>query len=198
MRPPGQDGVGCQNRRPFIFQCVFYTFGRHHIEPCADTMVSWYMMISMIAVYNLKAVSVYLTNANSGSSLGSMPNSNPAMPPGTAPVPSSPTTMGELSSASDSIGPGGTVTKWELRHKDIDGLMKDCSNSITHALELLQSCTKPSNYLPHNLSGNESWIFWEGQVNGMFTDALTPKVTKCISLTLKRLGHFFSKRNFIF
>ena len=27
---------------------------------------------------------------------------------------------------------------------DIDGLVQDCSNSIANALELLQSCTKPS------------------------------------------------------
>ena len=26
----------------------------------------------------------------------------------------------------------------------IDGLLQDCSNSIANALELLQSCTKPS------------------------------------------------------
>ena len=26
----------------------------------------------------------------------------------------------------------------------IDGLVQDCSNSIANALELLQSCTKPS------------------------------------------------------
>ena len=32
MRP--RDGVGCQNRRPFIFQCVFYILGQRHIEPC--------------------------------------------------------------------------------------------------------------------------------------------------------------------
>ena len=31
MRP--RDGVGGQNRRPFIFQCVFYILGRRHIEP---------------------------------------------------------------------------------------------------------------------------------------------------------------------
>ena len=29
---------------------------------------------------------------------------------------------------------------------NIDGLVQDCSNSITNALELLQFCTKPSNY----------------------------------------------------
>ena len=28
----------------------------------------------------------------------------------------------------------------------IDGLVQDCSNSIANALELLQSCTKPSTY----------------------------------------------------
>ena len=30
---------------------------------------------------------------------------------------------------------------------DIDGLVHDCSNSIANALDLLQSCTKPSLYL---------------------------------------------------
>ena len=29
----------------------------------------------------------------------------------------------------------------------IDGLTQDCSNSIANALELLQSCAKPSTYL---------------------------------------------------
>ena len=53
------------------------------------------------------------TNANSGSSFGSTPNSKPvACNP--APEPSSPTMIGELISASDSNGPGGTVTKWDL------------------------------------------------------------------------------------
>ena len=28
----------------------------------------------------------------------------------------------------------------------IDGLVQDCSNSIANALELVQSCTKPSIY----------------------------------------------------
>ena len=32
---------------------------------------------------------------------------------------------------------------------DIDGLVQDCSNSSALAMELLQSCTKPSTYLPH-------------------------------------------------
>ena len=36
-------------------------------------------------------------------------------------------------------------TNWILR-KPIDGLVQDCSNSIAKALELLQSCTKPSMY----------------------------------------------------
>ena len=34
---------------------------------------------------------------------------------------------------------------WVLRH--IDGLMKNCGNSIANTLELLQSCTKPSIWL---------------------------------------------------
>ena len=33
---------------------------------------------------------------------------------------------------------------WHLCNEYIDGLVQDCSNSIANALELLQSCTKPS------------------------------------------------------
>ena len=29
---------------------------------------------------------------------------------------------------------------------EVDGLVQDCSNSIANALELLQSCTKPSKW----------------------------------------------------
>ena len=48
------------------------------------------------------------------------------------------------------------VTKWKKNQRltytiqrncykiDIDGLAQGCSNSIANALELLQSCTKPS------------------------------------------------------
>ena len=35
----------------------------------------------------------------------------------------------------------------------IDGLVQDCSNSIANALELLESCTKPSIYLSIKLFG---------------------------------------------
>ena len=31
-----------------------------------------------------------------------------------------------------------------IKYYDIDGLVQDCSNSIANALELLQSCSKPS------------------------------------------------------
>ena len=31
-----------------------------------------------------------------------------------------------------------------MRCEDVNGLVQDCSNSIANALELLQSCTKPS------------------------------------------------------
>ena len=34
------------------------------------------------------------------------------------------------------------IQKFSL--KKVDGLVQDCSNSIANALELLQSCTKPS------------------------------------------------------
>ena len=37
------------------------------------------------------------------------------------------------------------LTQWR-RVIRIDGLVQDCSNSIANALELLQSCTKPSMY----------------------------------------------------
>ena len=30
----------------------------------------------------------------------------------------------------------------------MDGFLQDCNNFIANALELLQSCTKPSNYMP--------------------------------------------------
>ena len=33
-----------------------------------------------------------------------------------------------------------------MQHIHFDGLVQDCSNSIANALELLQSCTKPSIY----------------------------------------------------
>ena len=47
---------------------------------------------------------------------------------------------------------GGTNEKHYVMHiciihskkSDIDDLVPDCSNSIANALELLQSCTKPS------------------------------------------------------
>ena len=35
----------------------------------------------------------------------------------------------------------------------IDGLVQDCSNSNTLAMEWLQSCTKPANYVCHTISG---------------------------------------------
>ena len=38
------------------------------------------------------------------------------------------------------------------RRKYIDGLVQDCSNSIANALELLQSCTKPSIYAFANIT----------------------------------------------
>ena len=34
--------------------------------------------------------------------------------------------------------------KWKRYQTHLDGLVQDCSNSIYNALELLQSCTKPS------------------------------------------------------
>ena len=36
---------------------------------------------------------------------------------------------------------------------DIDDLVKDCSNSSVLAMELLQSCTKPSIWFFHNFFG---------------------------------------------
>ena len=45
---------------------------------------------------------------------------------------------------------------------NIDGLVQDCSNSIANALELLQSCTKPSNYifmLPQKNTASLMWVY---------------------------------------
>ena len=67
------------------------------------------MSISILGLFLSKS----LTKASSGSSFGSTPNSKPAPVIG-APAPSSPTMTGELRSASDNIGPGGTVTRCEL------------------------------------------------------------------------------------
>ena len=46
-----------------------------------------------------------------------------------------------------------------FRNYNIDGLVEDCSNSSASALELLQSCTKPSIcYLYHNKKENNKHI----------------------------------------
>ena len=39
------------------------------------------------------------------------------------------------------------VNMFIRRHIHVNGLVQDCSNSIANALELLQSCTKPSMWL---------------------------------------------------
>lgn len=52
-----------------------------------------------------------LTIANSGSSVGSIPNSNPC-PMGARGAPSSPARMGDERRTSESKGPGCAVTKW--------------------------------------------------------------------------------------
>ena len=44
-----------------------------------------------------------------------------------------------------------------ILNDEINGLVQDCSNSSANALELLQSCTKPSNYF-HSLSGKLRFI----------------------------------------
>ena len=38
----------------------------------------------------------------------------------------------------------GKIDKYKTTTDHIDGLVQDCSNSIANALELLQSCAKPS------------------------------------------------------
>ena len=57
-----------------------------------------------------------------------------------------------------------TRTKSISNKLDIDGLVQDCSNSIAYALELLQSCTKPSIWLSvgsHNVLHNQLWFHHE-------------------------------------
>ena len=39
---------------------------------------------------------------------------------------------------------GALVNPFPQKSHNIDGLVQDCSNSIVNALELMQSCTKPS------------------------------------------------------
>ena len=45
---------------------------------------------------------------------------------------------------------------WFLTGLRIDGLVQDYSNSIANALELLQSCIKPSIYIVNNIKVNHS------------------------------------------
>ena len=42
--------------------------------------------------------------------------------------------------------------------KHMDGLVQDCSNSSAYALELLQSCTKPSNNDHSHFKGPDSGL----------------------------------------
>lgn len=71
------------------------------------------------------------TKANSGSSLGSTPNSNPEPPRPAAPVPSSPWIIGDEIKASDRWGPGGTVTKWLLVPSYIQKIDKLVNNKFS-------------------------------------------------------------------
>ena len=43
--------------------------------------------------------------------------------------------------------PTGKYVKWQVH---VDGLVEDCSISIANALEIMQSCTKPSLYTVYN------------------------------------------------
>lgn len=61
-----------------------------------------HMELMMLYLINKKMI-LNSTRANSGSSLGSTPNS---YPPGTAPAPSSPTITGDEMRASERRGPG--------------------------------------------------------------------------------------------
>ena len=46
-----------------------------------------------------------------------------------------------------------------MGHDKIDGLVQDCSNSSALAMELLQSCTKPSKCMLHLYRGEKTaWI----------------------------------------
>ena len=40
--------------------------------------------------------------------------------------------------------PDDVITVINIKLNQINGLVQDCSNSIANALELLQSCTEPS------------------------------------------------------
>ena len=55
--------------------------------------------------------------------------------------------------ANRGVGFVNTVNTFTPYWNHIDGLVQDCSNSSAYALELLQSCTKPSIYHSNNMSG---------------------------------------------
>ena len=59
---------------------------------------------------------------------------------------------------------------WEMSSmRDIDGLVQDRSNSIANALELPQSCTKPSIYSQYNATQNNTVFYisqlWQDQLS---------------------------------
>ena len=54
-----------------------------------------------------------------------------------------------------------SVQVQHFSRNQIDGLVQDCSNSIANALELLQSCTKPSKLSHHHPSTHSSMALFQ-------------------------------------
>ena len=58
---------------------------------------------------------------------------------------------------------------WLFMYTYIDGLVQDCSNSSALAMELLQSCTKPSLYALSEAGYSQNWDRWNRWVSARKT-----------------------------
>ena len=78
----------------------------------------------------------------------------------------------------------------------IDGLVQDCSNSIANALELLQSCTKPS-ICPFNWNLKASSFTWGRQRLSVFVLTLLAKQTNITHSLLSKISLSYIPLNVI-
>ena len=54
----------------------------------------------------------------------------------------------------------GIITVYAILHNHVDGSVQDCSNSSALAMELLQSCTKPSMHKPLDARRPADYNMW--------------------------------------
>ena len=66
--------------------------------------------------------------------------------------------MGHVTWVTPLVVIDGTTILYCSTSAESDGLAQDCSNSIANALELLQSCIKPSKYRNAGSSHELQWL----------------------------------------